>query len=169
MAIELLDTVMDSIKAAAAKLTGWKRREFQAETAIKFCDGSARKAEQRFGWGRDAVATGLGELRTGIRCLDNVQARGRKKAEEQSAELAEAIKQVAEPQTQADPKFQSTLAYTRVTAKAVRQEVAQTGISNVPSERSMHRILNRMGYSTKKVLKAKPQKKFLKQTPSLPT
>ena len=158
MEVDLQDSVIESIKAAAEKLTGWKRREFQAETAIKFCDGSARKAEQRFGWGRVAVATGLGEMRTGVRCLDNVHARGRKKAEEQSPELAEAIKQLVEPETQADPKFQSTLTYTRITAKAVRQEVTKAGISNVPSERSMYRILNRMGYSTKKVRKAKPQK-----------
>lgn len=158
MAIDFQDNVVESIKSAAAKLTGWKRREYQAEIAIKFCDASARKAEQRFGWGRAAVATGLGELRTGVRCLDNVHARGRKRAEDQSPQLAEIIKQHAEPQSQADPKFQSTLTYTRITAKAVRREVAQAGIQSLPSERSMHRILNRMGYSTKKVQKTKPQK-----------
>ena len=67
-------------------------------------------------------------------------------------------KQIADGHTQADPKFQSPLAYTRITAKAMCREVEKAGISDVPSERTMHRILNRMGYSTKKVQKAKPKK-----------
>jgi hypothetical protein len=35
--------------------TRFPRRQFQAETAIKYCRGNPRRAEQVFGWGRDAV------------------------------------------------------------------------------------------------------------------
>ncbi len=68
---ELTESVRGTIKSAARKLTGFRRRQFQAEVAIKYCDGNPRRAEDAFGWGRDAVNTGLGELRTGIRCVEN--------------------------------------------------------------------------------------------------
>ena len=159
MSEDLTKTVLESIQSAAKKLTGWKRREFQAESALKFCDGNSRKAEQIFGWGRAAVQTGLMELETGIRCIDAVQSRGRKKAEVKDPQLAEAIRKLAEPETQADPKFQSPLAFTRITGKAVREELMRTSqVEDIPAERSLHRILNRMGYCTRRVRKTKPQK-----------
>ena len=57
------------LRLAASKLTGSARRAFQAEMALKYCGGSARRAERVFGWDRQAVACGLGERRTGIECL----------------------------------------------------------------------------------------------------
>lgn len=75
MAQTLTDEMLGTIKSAARKSTGFERRRFQAETALQYCDGSARRAEATFGWGRDAVQTGLHEKRTGIRCLDAYQAR----------------------------------------------------------------------------------------------
>jgi len=109
----LSEGVVESIKSATRKLTGWKRREFQAETVLKYFEGSPRKAERLFGWGRDTVKKGLNEKRTGIRCVDNARARGRKKTEEQNPNLAEQIQALAEPESQADPKFQTPLAFTR--------------------------------------------------------
>ena len=82
MSSKLTDDVVESLRAAARKMTGFRRRQFQAEMALKHCDGSSRQAETAFGWRRDAVNTGLNELRTGIRCADNAGARGRKKTEE---------------------------------------------------------------------------------------
>lgn len=72
---------VDSIRSAAKKLTSYKRREFQAEMALKYCDGSSRIAEDVFGWRRTSIETGLGEQRTGIQCIDTAKARGRKKTE----------------------------------------------------------------------------------------
>lgn len=46
----LTDGMIETIKSAAAKLTGFKRRGYLAEVALKYCDGSARKAESLFGW-----------------------------------------------------------------------------------------------------------------------
>jgi hypothetical protein len=80
---ELTESVKDTIKSAARKLTGFRRRQFQAEMAITYCQGHPRRAEEVFGWGRDAVNTGLSELRTGIRCMDAFSVRGRPKTEEQ--------------------------------------------------------------------------------------
>src|SRR5882762_11973830 len=101
----LTDDTIQTIQSASKLLTGFKRRRFQAETALKYCNGSARQAEQIFGWGRAAVDTGLNELRTGIRCLDAYKLRGRKKSEELCPQLIDHIHSLVEPQAQADPKF----------------------------------------------------------------
>lgn len=107
MGVELSVAVIETIKQAAGKLTGFRRRAFQAEVATTYCDGSPRRAERVFGWGRDAVNTGLQELRIGIRCCDDFTTRGRRKLEEQSPQLADEIHALVEPASQADPKFQT--------------------------------------------------------------
>jgi hypothetical protein len=164
------DTLAD-IQSAARLLTGYKRRRYQAQMAIKYCNGSPRLAETIFGWGREAVNTGLNELRTGIRCLDAFDLRGRKKTEQNCPAIEEHIHRLVEPASQADPKFQTTLAYTRVTAAAVRQALqAQPEIKDsVPSRQTVGCILNRLGYRLRRVLKTRPEKKFPKPTPSSPT
>ena len=165
----LTESVRETIKSAARKLMGFRRRQFQAEVTLKYCQGSARRAEQTFGWGRDAVRTGLNELRTGIRCVEGFSARGRHKTEERQPALVEQIHSIVEPISQADPKFQTPLAFTRITAKAVHEQlVAQaSGLEqSIPAERTVHDILNRLGYRLRRVRKAKPQKKFPKPTQS---
>ena len=149
MVTELTESVRDTIRSAAQKLTGFRRRQFQAEMTIKYCRSNPRCAERVFGWGRDAVNTGLNELRTGIRCVENYSTRGRPKSEEKSPQLVQEIHALVESQTQADPKFQTPLAYTRITAKAVRKRLVATaagGTRHVPAERTVCDILNRLGY-----------------------
>jgi transposase len=172
MVTELTDAVRETIQSAARKLTGFRRRQFQAEVANQYCRGSARQAEQLFGWGRDAVETGLNELRTGIRCLDNFAARGRHRAEQRDPTLVDRIHGIVEPQSQADPKFQTPLAFTRVTAKAVREQLLAEDAAtsptatprSVPAERTLYDVLNRLGYSLRRVRKTKPQKKLQRPT-----
>ena len=113
--------------------------------------------------------TGLNELRTGIRCVDDYSSRGRHKMEDQHPELAEKIRALVEPHSQADPKFQTPFAYTRITAKTVHEQLAAHAAGRdrpVPAERSLYRILNRLGYRLRRVRKTKPQKNFPKPTPS---
>jgi len=171
MSSRLTDDVVESLRTAARKITGFRRRQFQAEMALKYCDGSSRKAETVFGWRRDAVNTGLNELRTGIRCVDNAGARGRKKTEEAYPQLEQRIRQIVEPHSQADPKFQTTLVYTRITAARVRAELHKDDELKavVPSRQTVGEILNRLGYCLRRVQKIRPEKKFPKQTRSSPT
>ena len=169
MVAELTESVKETIRSAARKLTGFQRRQFQAEMAIKYCQGNPRRAEHVFGWGRDAVNTGLNELRTGIRCVENYSTRGRRKSEEKSPELVQEIQALVEPESQADPKFQTPLAYTRITAKAVHERLVANTVGNgrhVPAERTVYDILNRLGYRLRRVQKTKPQKKLKQPTPS---
>ena len=96
-----------TIKDAARKLTGAKRRAFQAQVTLDYLDGSARRAERTFGWGRCNVELGLHELRTGIICVDNFSARGNRRTEQKLPQLERDIRDLAEPHSQQDPKFQS--------------------------------------------------------------
>jgi len=169
MLAELSASAIETIQQAARKLTGFRRRQFQAEVAAKYCDGSPRRAERVFGWGRDAVNTGLHELRTGIRCCDNFTTRGRHKLEEQSPQLADEIHALVQPESQADPKFQTPFAYTRMTARQVREQLAAKTAGTdlpLPAERTLRSMLNRLGYRLRRVRKTKPQKNFPKPTPS---
>lgn len=164
----LTEGILETIRSAAKLLTGYRRRQFQAEVANKYCDGSARRAETIFGWGRAAVETGLNELRSGIRCLDAYHLRGRKTTEELCPAIEEHIRRLVDPQSQADPKFQTTLAFTRITAKAVRQELqSHPELKDfVPGRQTVGRLLNRLGYRLRRVRKARPEKKFPRPTPS---
>lgn len=164
----LSDDVIQTIQSAARWLTGHRRRRFQAETARQYCDGSARQAEVVFGWGRDAVATGIHELRTGIRCLDASRLRGRKKTEELCPEIEGHIRRLVDPHAQADPKFQTDRAFTRITAKFVRDALlARPELEGrVPSRQTVGDMLNRLGYRLRRVLKARPEKKSPRPTPS---
>lgn len=160
--------VIETIRSAAKALTGWKRRRYQAEVAQRYCGGSARHAERLFGWGRHTVVLGLHELRSGLRCVDAFQQRGRKKSEVKSPRLIDEVRRIVEPTAQADPKFQTTLAYTRITARKVREELLKSDPArvDVPCREVVGVMLKRMGYALGRVLKAKPQKRSPRPTRS---
>ena len=158
----LTDEVIASFKDAARKLTGPQRRAFQARVTLDYLDGSIWKAERIFGWSHHTVALGLNELRTGITCLGNFSARGKPKTEEKTPRLEADIRALADPESQADPKFQSPFLYTRMTAKATRQAlIDQKGWTDeeLPHVNTIGVILNRLGYKLRRVQKTKPLKK----------
>ncbi len=104
---KLADSIISTLKDAAGKLVGPKRRAFQAQVALDYLEDCPRRSERVFGWGRHTVEPGLNELRTGIVCLGNFSARGNKKTEEKFPELEQEIRELAEPRSQQDPRFQS--------------------------------------------------------------
>jgi len=166
---ELTDQQIATIKDAASKLTGAKRRAFQAQVSLDYLDGSPRRAERVFGWWRDAVTLGLHERRSGIICLGNTSARGNRRTEVKQPSLERDIRSLAEPQSQQDPKFQSPFLYTRMTAKGMRQALMdQKGwtTEELPCEKTIGNILNRLGYRLRRVQKAKPVKK-VRQTDAI--
>jgi len=151
------------LRLAASKMTGPTRRALQAEMTLKYCQGNPLQAETVFGWGRHTVALGLAERRTGIMCLGAQAAfSGRKRWEDQHPEIAAVLRQLAEAQAQQAPTFRTTLAYTRLTAKAALDALAAQGYSaeQLPAPSTMAEVLNRMGFRLRKVVKAKPQKKI---------
>jgi len=69
---------------------------------------------------------------------------------------------LAEPESQIDPKFQTAFTYTRITAKAMRNAlITEKGWPHeeLPCEKTIGNILNRLGYRLRRVQKAKPLKK----------
>ena len=158
-----------TIKDAAEKLTGSKKRAFQAKVAIDYLDSKPRLAETIFGWSRETVQLGLHEQRTGIVCVENFNARGNKKFEDKIPQLEADIRSLAEPDSQQDPKFQSEFQYTRMTAKAMRNALmTKKGWTNedLPCEKTIGNILNRLDYRLRRVQKAKPIKK-IKETDAI--
>jgi Rhodopirellula transposase DDE domain len=150
------------IRSAARRLKGHQRRSFQAEVAAELCGANPRAAERRFGWGRDAVATGLHEASRGIRCVEDFAARGARPGEEKDPQLAADIRAIVEPCTQADPELKSPRRYTNLSAAEVLQALRDRyGYSDdrLPAERTLRDILNRLGYRLKRIQKAKPLKK----------
>jgi hypothetical protein len=157
------------LRLAASKLTGSARRAFQAEMALKYCGGSARRAKRVFGWDRQAVACWLGERRTGIECLGAHAAfAGRPRWETRHPQAAAVLRELAEAHAQQDPTFRTPLAFTRLTAKAALEALRAEGIAEeqLPSPSTLAEVLNRMGYRLRKVVKAKPQKK-IKETDAI--
>jgi hypothetical protein len=149
------------IRSGARRLTGYQRRAFQAEVAIALCDGNPRQAERRFGWGRETVEKGLHEHRTGLRCLEDFVARGRRRVEDRDQQLAADIRQIVEPHSYADPSLRSSRRYTNLSAAEVRAALLARGHpeADLPAERTMRNILNRMNYRLKRIRKGVPLKK----------
>jgi hypothetical protein len=149
------------IRSGAKRLTGYQRRLFQAEVATALCGGCARQAERRFGWGRETVEKGLHELQHGLRCLENFAARGRQRSEQKDPQLAADIRAIVEPHSYADPELKSSRRYSNLSAAEVLDALIKTGYlqEELPSERTMRDILNRMNYRLKRIQKGKPLKK----------
>jgi len=68
-----------SFNTTLSILSGFEKRKYAAEIALKYFDGSPYKMERQLNVGRDMVYKGLMERRTGIRCIDGYNQRGRKK------------------------------------------------------------------------------------------
>jgi hypothetical protein len=149
------------IRSAARRLTGHQRRLYMAEVTTQLCDGSPRQAERRFGWGRDAVELGLHESRHGVRCQEDFTARGRQRSEDKDPRLKADIRAIVEPHTQADPELKSSRRYTNLSAAEVRQALIANGHAeaDLPRERTLRDILNRLNYRLKRIRKGKPLRK----------
>jgi hypothetical protein len=157
------------LRLAASKLTGPKRRAFEAEMTLKYCAGNPLKAEAVFGWGRHTVALGLAEKRSGIVCVGSQSAfSGRKRWEETHPQAAQSLRQLADAHAQQDPTFRTRLTYTRLTAQSALQALREQGYGEeeLPSPSTMAEVLHRLGYRLRKGVKAKPQKK-MKETDAL--
>ena len=170
--IAIPQEVKDIIKLAAKQLNGMKKRVFMAEVSKMLCYESPRLTETEFGWSREAVKLGLNEQRTGLECFGHYEVCGKRRSEVDQPQLEKDIRTLVEPESQADPQMKNTFAYTRITAKAVRQKLIEEKgwpEDQVPKERTINDILNRLGYKLHRVQKTKPQKKSRKPMPFLKT
>ena len=169
---QLTQSMVATIRDAAGKMPhGAERRLFLARVSRDYLGGDARLTETVFGWSRHTVRKGLFELETGKAIPDAPRAY-KPKTEVKNPQLEQDIRALVEPDSQTDPKFQSQFRYTRLTAKAVRQKLVDCkGYTDeeLPHVSTIGRMLDRMGFKMRRVLKTKPQKKLPRQTPSSTT
>ena len=153
----------DLLVSAARQLKGRQRRVFLADVCCRLCDGSLRKTEERFGWGRQTVAKGLLEQQQHESDSSSASPslRGRQRSEEANPQLAVDIRLIVEPHTHSDPELKTERQYTNLSAAEVRRALVECGYQEdqLPSERTLRDILNRMNYRLKRIQKGKPLKK----------
>jgi hypothetical protein len=163
---EMLAVLIDTAKA----LKGSQKRLFMARTVKAMGRGGQRWAEEHLGWSRVTIRKGMRELHSGMICLDAFSARGRRPVEGRLPRLLEDIKDIADGQSQADPRFQTDRLFTRISAAEVRRQlIATKGYTDeqLPTQQTINTKLNLLGFRLTKVAKCRPQKESSRPTPSL--
>ncbi len=145
----------------AQTLKGHERRIFMAKVVRLLGLGGQRQAEKELGWNRGTIRKGSRELSSGLRCSDAFSSRGRKRTEEKLPYLCEDLKAIVDAQSQIDPSFKTQRLYTRLSAAEVRQQLIlqkQYTDAELPSEQTIRRRLNELGYYPARIAKTKPLK-----------
>ncbi|NRB06686.1 MAG: transposase, partial [Richelia sp.] len=115
---------------AASKINRVERRGFQAQMTLKYCQGRARLAQTVFDWGRENIELGLPEKRTGIICVGLESAfTTAKRCQEKQPLMALFLRQIAESDSQQDPIFKTSIAYTRLTATSALEKLKEQGFT----------------------------------------
>ena len=117
--------------------------------------------EREFHWNHETIKKGKQELETGEAIVDNFSARGRKREEARLPNLSIDIRSIVDGESQTDPTFKTTELFTRMTSKEVRNQlIVQKGYNDeeLPTEETIRKRLNELGYSLQKVTKVKPKK-----------
>ena len=101
-------------------------------------------------------------MQSGVRCPEDFKARGRRRSEDRDPQLAQDIRAIVEPHAYADPEVTSARRYSNLTAAEALTALRTTKgyrAEDLPSERTMRDILNRMNYRLKRIQKGKPLRK----------
>src|SRR3954453_10852128 len=162
---EMIPVLIDTAKALKAS----QRRLFMAKTVAAMGRGGQIWAEARLGWNRETIRKGMHELRSGMTCVDAFRCRRRKPAEEHLPRLLDAIRSIADGQSQADPKFQTNRLFTRISAAEVRRQlIATKGYTDeqLPTQQTINAKLTLIVFRLTKVAKCRPQKGSSRPTPS---
>lgn len=152
--ISLLDRIVQKVP--------WpQRRQVKADIVDTMLDGEIRAAEDIFGWGRNGIAIGREEYQRGQKHEDKIAARRKPSTEEKFPDIERDIHLLFDSKSQADSHLSTTLRYLNASAANVRETLIENGYSDVelPTERTINSLLNRMGFRLHAVQKSKPQKK----------
>jgi len=166
MAIALPEKTLDLLSAGLSLLRGPDRRLFMASAAVQLGRGGPAYLHRELGWDRTTMRKGLRELEAGAVSPSAAHLRGRKPLESELATLEQDIRAIAENSVQTDPTFRTTQLYRRLTAREVRRRLVEDfGYAEelAPSERTLRRKLNALGFKPRRVAKSKPLRK-IKQT-----
>ena len=157
----IIEAEEELYKETAKILKGTERRVFMARVVKTLGHGGQYYVEREFHWNHETLKKGKEELETGEPIVDNFSARGTKRVEERLPDLLVDIKSIVDGESQTDPTFKTTELFTRLTSKEVRNQlIIQKGYSDkeLPTEETIRKRLNELGYSLQKVTKVKPKK-----------
>jgi len=163
MVAGLTQSTKETIQVGGAETHGFSAAEVPGGVANKYCRGNPRQAERDFGWRRDAVNTGLNELRTGIplpRCFRiawAAQERRRSAGVSAGDSRAGRTAEPGRPEIPDAAGLHANDGQGGSAAAAGRFQGAAAGGFR-PSE-TVHDILNRLGYRLRRVRKTRPQKR----------
>jgi hypothetical protein len=163
---EMIPVLIDT----AENLKGSQRRSFMARAVKAMGTGGQIWAEANLDWNRGTIRKAMHELDSGMTCVDAFHCRRRKPAEAHLPRLLDDIRAIADGQSQADPKFQTNRLFTRISAAEVRRQlIATKGYTDeqLPTQQTINRKLNGLGFRLTKVAKCRPQKKSPRLRPSL--
>jgi hypothetical protein len=133
---------INCLRAASFSLYGHKRRAYHAELAIKYCGGSARRAESVFGFGRVSTVKGLYELATGEVILSKVKKnKGKQRCEIANPILAEELKKI-------DAEYKARNVF--LTTKLAYRELTKRGVENLPALDTLRMLFLRLKFRTKR-------------------
>jgi hypothetical protein len=163
---EMIPVLIDTAKA----LKGSQKRLFMARTVKAMRRGGQRWAEEHLRWSRVTIRKGMRESQSGMTRPDAFSARGRRPVEGRLPRLLDDIKDIADGQSQADPRFQTDRLFTRISAAEVRRQlINRKGYTDaeLPTQQTINTKLNLLGYRLTRVAKCRPQKESRRPTPSL--
>ena len=152
-----------ALNEAKNKLKSSDRRQFMAQIVESLGPGGQRRAQRELGWNRNTIIKGTKELNSGIVCIDNFSARGRRRSEDHLPHLLEDITDIVAPVSQIDPTFRTDQCYCPLTAGEVRRRLIEEknySDDQLPKERTIRTKLNELGFKPQKVAKSKPKKKL---------
>lgn len=161
MEITITPEIREIWQQTLDQLSGQARRLFMASVVTGMGRGGAARAKRELGWDRTTVRKGMHELQSGVICLDNVHLRGRKGFAAKLPQLEDDLRAIAEASSQTDPTFRTTQLYRRLTAAEAKRQLLERGYEekDVPSERSLCRMLGKLGFKPRRVAKSKPLRK----------
>lgn len=152
-----------ALNEAKNKLKSSDRRQFMAQIVESLGPGGQRRAQRELGWNRNTIIKGTKELNSGIVCIDNFSARGRRRSEDHLPHLLDDITDIVAPVSQIDPTFRTDQCYCPLTAGEVRRRLIEEknySDDQLPKERTIRTKLNELGFKPQKVAKSKPKKKL---------
>jgi hypothetical protein len=162
LALQLTDHLKALYVKTAQKLKGSDRRQFMAGVVKGLGLGGQTLVERELGWNRRTIRKGMTELLSGEAIQDGYSRSGRKKVETKLPNLLEDIRAIVDPQSQTDPSFKSTRLYTRISTAEVRRQLLIKGYQDddLPTNETIRKRLNKLGYNLKRVAKTKPKKRI---------
>ena len=144
-------------------MSGIDYREFIASVVKRLGYGGQYFAETVLDWNRGTIRKSLEELEKNDFVDRRHDNKGRGSYQSKLPDLEAAIRAIIEPCSQTDPTFLSSRIYTPLTARHVRKRlVSEFGFKCkiLPSRRTLSTLLNKLGFTIKKIQKTKPLKKI---------